>query len=164
MLKRCFFIGHRDTRDEVFTNLMNVVRIHVEMYGVQEFIVGRYGNFDKLAAKAVNQIKKSHPEITLTLLCPYHPGMRAVRLPKGFDSALYPFDKPVPYRLAIVLANEKAIDMCDYLIAFVNHLGKSRDFLELAMQREKKGLIRITNLGHFDPKCLDENGDVSDSK
>ena len=81
-MKRCFFIGHRDTRDEVFPNLLNVVRIHVEMHGVREFIVGRYGNFDKLAAKAVNQIKKAHPEITLTLLCPYHPGMRVVRLPK----------------------------------------------------------------------------------
>lgn len=152
ILKRCFFIGHRDTRDEVFPNLLNVVRIHVEMHGVREFIVGRYGNFDKLAAKAVNQIKKSRPEIILTLLCPYHPGMRVVTLPKGFDSALYPFDKPVPYRLAIVLANEKAIDMCDCLIAYVNHPGKSKVFLELATQREKKGRIRITNLGHFDPK------------
>lgn len=151
-MKRCFFIGHRDTRGGVFPNLLNVVRIHVETHGVREFIVGRYGNFDKLAAKAVNQIKKSHPEITLTLLCPYHPGMRVVRLPKGFDSTLYPFNKLVPHRLAIVLANEKAIDMCDYLIAFVNHPGKSRDFLELATQREKKGRIRITNLGQFDPK------------
>lgn len=148
-MKRCFFIGHRDTSDEVFPELLNVVQTHVRMYGVCEFIVGRYGNFDKLAAKAVKQIKESCPGITLTLLCPYHPGMRAVRLPAGFDSSLYPFDKPVPNRLAIVMANEKMINMCDFLIAFVNHPGKARDFLDLAIRREKSGLLRITNLRQF---------------
>ena len=146
-MKRCFFIGHRDARDEVFSELLNVVQTHVDLYGVCEFIVGRYGNFDKMAAKAVKQIKESCPEITLTLLCPYHPGIREVRLPTGFDSSLYPFDKAVPNRLAIVRANEEMINICDYLIAFVNHPGKSRDFLELAMKREKRGLLQITNLG-----------------
>lgn len=149
-MKRCFFIGHRDAGDEMYSALLNAVQTHVNMYGVREFIVGRYGNFDKMAAKAVKQIKVSNPEITLTLLCPYHPGACAVRLPTGYDSSLYPFDKLVPNRLAIVLANEKMINTCDYLITFVNHPGKSRDFLELAIKREKSGLLQITNLGRIE--------------
>ena len=146
-MKRCFFIGHRDARDDIFAELTRVVRLHAEIYNVNEFIVGRYGSFDRMAANAVREIKKSYPEIRLTLLCPYHPATRQSKLPEGFDSAWYPFDKAVPQRLAIILANEKAIEMCDYLIAYVNRPGKSRDFLELAIRKEKKGLIGVTDIG-----------------
>ena len=51
--KSCFFIGHREAPDTVLPLLQETVNRHIECYGVTEFIVGHYGNFDYLAAKAV---------------------------------------------------------------------------------------------------------------
>ena len=49
-------------------------------------------------------------------------------------------------RPAIALANRKAIDYCEYLIACVSHPGNSRNCMEYARKREKRGLIRIENI------------------
>lgn len=48
--KGCFFIGHRETSEEIYPVLCAVVEEHIVRYGVTEFIVGRYGCFDGLAA------------------------------------------------------------------------------------------------------------------
>lgn len=53
----CFFIGHREADDELFPALTAAVERHITEYGVTSFMVGRYGNFDKLAARAVIDAK-----------------------------------------------------------------------------------------------------------
>lgn len=52
---------------------MGAIEDHIVNYGVTEFIVGNYGAFDRLAAKAVIKAKMCNPKITLSLLLPYHP-------------------------------------------------------------------------------------------
>ena len=47
--KSCFFIGHRETPEEIYPVLCAAVEEHIVRYGVTEFIVGRYGCFDGLA-------------------------------------------------------------------------------------------------------------------
>ena len=44
----CFFIGHRETPDQVYPALLETIEHHITEYGVSEFVVGRYGNFDRL--------------------------------------------------------------------------------------------------------------------
>ena len=66
--KSCFFIGHREASEEIYPSLYAAVETHIIRYGVTEFIVGRYGCFDGLAAKAVKTAKQNHPEVELTLL------------------------------------------------------------------------------------------------
>lgn len=84
--------------------------------GVANIIVGNYGGFDRMAAKA------RHPEITLSMLLPYHPAERAIDPPDGFDNTFYPPDmENVPRRLAIVRANRYMVDHGDFLIAHVWH-------------------------------------------
>ena len=144
-MKRCFFIGHGDCRENIYPRLYESVIRHVEIYGVGEFIVGQYGNFDHMSARAVLQAKEKYPQIKLVLLCPYRTGVN-LHLHQGFDELFYPFDCPVPHKYAIVQANKKAISMCDYLIAYVYRIGKSKDFLEFAERRHKKGLISIENI------------------
>ena len=51
--KTCFFIGHRDAPEEVLPQLEAAVETHVAAYGVTDFVVGGYGRFDALAARAV---------------------------------------------------------------------------------------------------------------
>ena len=88
--KSCFFIGHREASEEIYPSLYAAVETHIIRYGVTEFIVGRYGCFDGLAAKAVKTAKQNHPEVELTLLLPYHPAERPIPVPDGFDSTYYP--------------------------------------------------------------------------
>ena len=49
----CFFIGHREAGDELLPALTAAVERHITEYSVTSFMVGRYGNFDKLAARVV---------------------------------------------------------------------------------------------------------------
>lgn len=41
--KRCFFIGHRDTPEDILYALRMAIEKHIVRYGVEEFIVGNYG-------------------------------------------------------------------------------------------------------------------------
>ena len=44
--KSSFFIGHRETSEEVYPELYAAVGQHIVEYGVTKFIVGHYGGFD----------------------------------------------------------------------------------------------------------------------
>ena len=148
-MKTCFFIGHRDALDELLPALIAEVERHVTEYGVEEFVVGHYGNFDALAGKAVREVKARHPGILLTRLLPYHPGERPMKLPDYFDGSFFPPLEGVPRRLAIVRANRYMIDHSDYLIAYVWHpASNARELLEYAELKERRGTIRITRLRH----------------
>ena len=144
----CFFIGHRDASQEILPALDEAIEKHIIEYGVTEFIVGSYGNFDLLAASAVIRAKQRHPQITLALLLPYHPAERPVEKPGGFDSTYYLEGmENVPRRFAIVRANRYAVDRADYLIAYVCHpASNARNLTEYAKRREQKGLISVTLL------------------
>lgn len=147
-VKSCFFIGHHDTKDAVYSALLSEVERHIVEYGVTSFFVGHYGNFDRMAAVAVKEAKKRHPEVRLMLVLPYHPAIRPVEPPEGYDSTYYPWeDERIPKRLAIVKTNQRMVDTCDYLIAYAwHHLGGSGQIVEYARKREKRGLIHVENL------------------
>lgn len=101
-MSTCFFIGHREAPDSLLSPLSAEIERHITEYGVTEFVVGRYGRFDALAAKCVKAAKKLHPEVTLTLLLPYHPYDRPTPTPPGFDGTFYPPGmETVPKRAAI---------------------------------------------------------------
>ena len=78
-MNSCFFIGHREASEEIFPELAETVERHIVDYGVTEFIVGNYGGFDRMAARAVISAKALHPGITLLLLLTYHPAERGIR-------------------------------------------------------------------------------------
>ena len=84
-MKSCFFIGHREASEEIFPELVEAVERHIVDYGVTEFIVGNYGGFGRIAARAVISAKALYPGITLLLLLSYHPAERPIETPPGFD-------------------------------------------------------------------------------
>ena len=144
----CFFIGHREAGDELLPALTAAVERHITEYSVTSFMVGRYGNFDKLAARVVIDAKKRHPEVTLTLLLPYHPFDRPIPVPVGFDGTFYPPGmETVPKRAAIIKANYYMADHSSHLIAYAWHPSRNaRDLVEYAQTREKKRKIHVENL------------------
>ena len=144
--KRCFFIGHRETPDALLPAIQCAVEKVITEYGVNEFVVGHYGNFDRLAASAVINAKCDHPDISLLMLLPYHPSERPVSLPTEFDGTYYPDGmEEVPRRFAIVRANRYAIDNTDYLIAHVDHpASNAQKLLEYASKRSNLlGIVQV---------------------
>lgn len=153
--KSCFFIGHREASDDLRPQLDQAIERCITEHGVTGFVVGKYGNFDRLAAQALIAAKKLHPEIYIQLLVPYHPADRPVEAPEGFNSTFYPEGmEAVPKRLAIVRANRYMVEHTDFLIAYAWHpASNARELLEYAQKREKKGLMYVENLA--DEVCRD---------
>lgn len=144
-MKSCFFIGHRNTPSELLPVLEQTIEHHIQAYGVTEFIAGRYGDFDHLAARAVIALKSKYPQITLSLLIPYHPAERPIEKPAGFDNTFYPPGmEKVPRKFAIVRANLYMVNHVDYLIAYAWHpASNARNLMEYAQKRS----VVICNLG-----------------
>ena len=144
----CFFIGHREAGEIVSPALIQAVERHITEYGVREFVVGHYGGFDNLAASVVREAKKSCPEVTLSLLLPYHPHDLSIPSLKEFDNTFYPPGmENVPKRAAIIRANRYMVEHSTHLIAYVWHAAsQSKELLEYARKREKRGWIHIENL------------------
>lgn len=111
--------------------------------------MGRYGNFDRLAAKAVIEAKNLYPDISLWMVLPYHPAVRPVKLPEGFNGSYYPWsDEHIPHRLAIIKTNQLMVRTCDFLIAYVWRAASSaRDLVEYA---EQKGATIINTVNESD--------------
>ena len=144
----CFFIGHREAPEKLMGELTAEVERHIIEYGVTDFVVGRYGRFDTLAAKCVKAAKKRRPEVTLTLLLPYHPYDRPTPTPPGFDGTFYPPGmETVPKRAAIIRANRYMVEHSEYLIAYAWHpASNARELVEYAQKRQEIGLIAVTIL------------------
>ena len=146
-MSTCFFIGHRKASDSLLPQLSAEIERHITEYDVTDFVVGGYGRFDALAAKCVKVAKKRHPEVTLTLLLPYHPYDRPTPIPPGFDGTFYPPGmETVPKWAAIVHANRYMVEHSDYLIAYVRHSGNAQDLVEYAQRYKRRSHIKIALL------------------
>lgn len=147
-MNTCFFIGHRDTPYSIFPRLCDAVNRHITDFGVHTFIAGRYGSFDRMAARAVILAKQLHPKVRLLALLPYYDPLKKPCLPFGFDGSVYPDGlETVPKRVAIVRANEYMIRHCEYLIAYdCGHIGNTRSFIKTARTCEATGRLHIENL------------------
>ena len=143
----CFFIGSRHAPNSIEPQLAEAVEKHITEYGVNCFTVGHYGSFDGLVRGVLREAKKQHPDIELYLLSPYALNQQR-ETPEGFNGTLYPDGlEKVPYRLAIVQANRHMVKTSNYLIAYPG-IGNSRNLVEFAQSREKRGLIKVTLLEH----------------
>lgn len=117
-------------------------------YGVTKFVIGHYGNFDRLAVQAVTAAKKKFPDVTLEILLPYYSPKQTVELPAGADGFLYPEGmEKVPKQAAIVRANRYMTAHSDYLIAFSCHTASNtQKMVEYAKRLEKDGRLKKVTL------------------
>ena len=148
-MKICFFIGHRDAPSAIMPQLEEAVQRHITEYGVEQFVVGQYGAFDRMAARAVIRAKQRYPHVLLSVLLPYHPSECSIHVPEGYDDTFYPPGmEMVPKRYAIVRANQYMIKNSAYLIAYAwKAASNAREFVEFA---ERNKHIVITKLSRPD--------------
>ena len=132
--KRCFFIGHRNAPESIYQNIVSTIEKLIVENGVKEFIVGNYGMFDSMVIRALQQTKIKYPAIVLLLLTPYHPSVKKVIKPDGFDNIYYPEGmEKVPPKMAIVEANRRVIRVCGYMIVYMTHIASNTaKFVEYA--------------------------------
>lgn len=145
----CFFIGHRNAPEDTEEKVLQAVEFCIQEQGMTHFIVGQYGAFDAMAAKAVRQMKQKYPNITLQLLLPYHPAIKPVTAPPGFDGTYYPFETSVHPRYAMRKANQHMVKSCDCLIAYACHPGNARNLLEYARHRENLQIINLAEAEEY---------------
>ena len=147
-MNSCFFIGHREADERLLPRLELEIERLITKENVRYFYVDEYGGFDQIAATAVKRAKKKYSDITLMLALPYHPAERPIEKPPGYDGTYYPEGlEKTPRPFAIVKANQLMVDTCDWLVCYVRHeASNSRNLLEYAQCREKKGLIQIINI------------------
>ena len=124
-MKKCFFIGHRDTGDEVLPYIKEAAEKLIVQEEITQFYVGGYGSFDRLAGRAMIELKAAYPRIQLYRVIPYHPTNRKIELPQGYDGTYYPEGMEyVPPMYAISRTNQSMIDQCDFLIALCLSPGR----------------------------------------
>ena len=147
----CFFIGHRDASADLLGWLEWAIERHIYFYGVTDFYVGHYGNFDSIAASAVKAAKMRHSAVTLTMLLPYRSYTQSPEALEGFDGTFCPPEiEKVPWRYAIPHANRHMVTISDYLIAYdKGSPGNTHKLVAFAGRREKQGKIHVENIANM---------------
>ena len=145
MKKLCFLFGNRNAPEHISLKILDAARYCYLQQGVRIFIVGHYGNFDRLAGSAIKQLKIELPDITLLMLIPYHPSERPVDLLPGWDGTFYPEGmERVPRQYAIVRANEYMARNCDCAICYAPLPGNARN-LRNKITRQQVLLIDLSD-------------------
>ena len=154
MGKICFLFGHRDAPSSVLPEIERAIeQIHLE-YGIDEFIAGSHGAFDRMAAQAVRAVQKKY-SVRLTLLLAYHPSTQNPDVAQGYDGIFYPDGmERVPPRYALSRANQYMIGRAHAVICYADHTGNAVALWQRAVkQAAERGLIAV-NLAVFSKKCI----------
>ena len=147
MGRLCAFFGHREIPDNLEPLLREQIIRSVTEFGVTRFINGGYGEFDRLAARVVYDLKRQYPEIRNTLIDAYPVAHKT--LSHVFDGSYYPKElDSFPDLWHIPRRNKWMADQCDMIIAYVNH-AESCIYEPLDHVFGKKNII---NLGCYEPK------------
>ena len=136
------FCGHRKIEyDEKLLSNLEMCVLDLVQKGATMFYIGGYGEFDRLAARAVYNIKKKeYPDIKSIFVTPYLNRDYDIFL---YDEIVYPPLERVPLRYAIVKRNQGMVKNSDMLFAYIRHeRGGAFEMLKYA-KRNKKPIIRI---------------------
>lgn len=145
------FFGHRIIEDyqTVENKLYELLRIVIQKEsGEIEFLVGRNGDFDLMAASVIRKLKKEtgNENVFLTLVLPYE----TAELRNNTESFESYYDSieicdSQNFKYAIVARNHEMIDRSDMVVVYVkNESGGAYQSLKYAEKNQK----RIINLYH----------------
>lgn len=109
--------------------------------GVTEFWIGNYGGFDRCAASAIGEVKKTYAHIKLVLVLPYLTKAVSDNKEEYYEKydeiVIADMSEKTPARLRVIKANEYMVDNCDFLVCNVEHSwGGAAKTMEYA---ERKG-------------------------
>lgn len=149
----CCFAGHGKLfyGDDVKSRVSDKCRELICDFGVDEFWVSNYGNFDAVTASVVRNLKQEYPHIELALIIPY----TTKEIDENKELYYHNYDniliadipEGTPKRFHVLKCNQYMVDMSSYLIAYVNSFyGGAAKTLAYA---QRKNLIIIFNFGEL---------------
>lgn len=144
--------GHRIIEDylTVEAKLYELIRIIMQKgYGELEFLVGRNGDFDLMAASVIRKLKKEtgNENAFLTLVLPYDTAelRNNTEAFESYYDSIEICDAARNFKYAIVARNRDMIDRSDLVVVCVkNESGGAFQALKYAEKNQK----RIINLYH----------------
>lgn len=120
MKKTCTFFGHRDCPASVMPKLRTVLVDLIEHHGVEQFYVGRQGNFDTMVRAVLRELAKTYPQIRYAVVFEQLPKLRGDA--RCFSDAIFPEGmEDVPPRFAISRRNEWMLRRADMVVTYVTH-------------------------------------------
>lgn len=151
--KTCCFMGHRNMPGWVRPALATAVEQHIQIHGVDRFLVGNYGEFDQMVRSVVMDMKRRYPHIQLYLLLAYPPRPGQTANQECVDRLIYPEAlRRGPIKAAIPRLNQMMVNASDYVIAYVDHQSNGAyQTMQYAKKRKCSGKIHITNLADLKP-------------
>lgn len=138
------FCGHRDIvpSEELVCSLRETV-IQLVKEGADEFLLGGYGAFDRMAAHVVGELKRTYPQLQLCLILAY---LDQKINSTEYDTTIFPPLESIPKKYAIIRRNRWMVENSDVVIACVNHgWGGAAATLSYAITKKK----RIFQLGAY---------------
>ena len=131
------FCGHREVtnpaevREWLYRQVAELLRT-----GARVFLLGGYGEFDRMAAAVVWELKSDYPGVQSILVLPY-PDKKADT--HNYDCTEYPPLEKVPRRYTISHRNRYMVEQADVVVAYVGHSwGGAAQTLKFAQRRNKK--------------------------
>ena len=131
----CTFFGHRDCSDSVYDCIKSAIIHLITNEGVNSFIVGNNGNFDRLVIRVLKECTEIYTHIEYCVALAYMPKNEVYEFPTVFMQGL----ESVPKKYAISYRNKMMIDKCDWVIGYIRRgFGGAHNFFELARKKDKK--------------------------
>lgn len=136
------FVGHRDTPENVYGLLYEALWTLIQKEGANCFYVGEQGAFDRMAARALCELKKIYSHIEYYVVLAYMPTLNSAR--ERTAPTLLPAEvAQAPAKYSLDRRNRWMIDKSDVVIAYVNRsCGGAASFRKRAITKGK----RVINL------------------
>ena len=99
----CTFFGHRDAPASVMPRLRSVLVELIQQRGVDQFYVGRQGDFDTMAGRVLVELAEIYPHISYAVVLERLPTRRDTWNPLPRDHTLFPEGlETEPPRLSLI--------------------------------------------------------------
>ncbi len=140
-MKRCCFFGHaRYPYEGCRDTIKSIVKDLIEHHGVTVFYSGGRGDFDSMCARIVGELRKDYPHIENIKFLSYIPTGSAAdnHLAPCYTGTVYLLEESVIPKFAISKTNEKAVDVCAFVVSGVcRSYGGAQQAIRYAKRRHK---------------------------
>ena len=117
----CTFLGHKDAPETIKPILEKCIIDLIENKGIDYFIVGNNGAFDRMARSVLIKLRKEY-NIKFNVIIAYMPLKKDKNKEMDYSDTILPDGiEKIPKKAAIPYRNKWMINKCNYVVAYVTH-------------------------------------------